>query len=376
LKPVTVFSGQVDGTPSDPFIDITFDNGATGTSSSIGTSGAPIPGNTLLVGTSAGAQDIGTVRLRSWTPAGPTDPTTGTMKIAESDDTGPQIENNHYLTVVLDFRLWIRPPRLVQEGQQVLFFEDFDVTYTDQTDKWYPTAVAGPPAVVYLEGGSATASFVGDRSTAHAPGATLSSYLWTGHGSSEGTSSSQGTTGSPVTFTYSAAGQYLVSFQVTDSNGNSHTSYTWVFVIDPSAPTTNDAAYVDFDAISDNKDFGGGGGEMSFTVHGVASVAQFPRDTMVVHSKRGAQTTETATWPFRADVLDVGHIMSNTITQDPINNTTSFRVATITRLMNALKSYVATLTDNLAPSRWVEAKDITVDRMASFLFNGPIAKPL
>ncbi|MHC4196178.1 MAG: hypothetical protein ACYSQZ_09655 [Planctomycetota bacterium] len=375
-RPVTVFTGRVNGAPSDPYVSITWSSGATGTASSIGTSGAPVPGNTLLVGSSAGAQDKGTVRVRSWTPAGPTDPTTGTLEIAETDDTGPQIENNDFLTILLDFRLWAKAPRLVQDGQNVTFFEDYDIAYTNQTNLWYPTAVAGPPAIIYLgSDGTAVASFVGDRSTAHASGATITTsgatittYAWTAHGSSELTSASQGTEGSPVTFTYSAAGQYLVSLQVTDSNGNSHITYTWTFVIDPAAPTTNGAAYVDFDAANDNTDWGSGGGEQNFTVHGVASVAQFPRDTMVVHAKRGILATETGTWPFRADVLDWGWILNNTIVQNPINNTTSFRVAGITRLMNNLKTYAASLTDNLAPNSWVQAKDMTIDRLASYLF--------
>ncbi len=367
-RPVTVFTGQVNGTPSDPYVSVTWDNGATGTASSVGTSGAPIPGNTLLVGTTAGAQDIGTIRIKSWTPASSTDPSTGVLGLAETDDVGPQITDGHFLTGLLDFRLWARAPRLVQDGENVTFFEDYDIAYTNQTNQWYPTVVAGPPAIIYLIAGSATASFVGDRSTTHATGASFSSHLWTAHGSSELTSSSQGTEGSPVTFTYTSAGQYLVSYTATDSNGNSSTSYTWVFVIDPDNPTSTGVAYENFDAFTDSGDRSGGGGDVSFTVHGVASVTQFPRDTLVVHAKRGDMTTETGTWPFRADTLNVGHIMGNTIVQDPQHNTTTFRLATINRLMNNLKAYAATLTDNLAPNSWVQAKDLTVGRLASYLF--------
>jgi hypothetical protein len=38
IKQVTVFTGRVNGTPTDPFISIDFNDGATGTASSIGTS--------------------------------------------------------------------------------------------------------------------------------------------------------------------------------------------------------------------------------------------------------------------------------------------------------------------------------------------------
>jgi hypothetical protein len=288
------------------------------------------------------------------------------MTIAETDDVGPNIEDDDYITVKLFWQLWDKVPRQdASNPSNILFYEDYDIGYNQQTVNWKPMALAGPPGVEFLEAGQAQISFIGERSYALAPGATLSSYLWTAHGSSEGTSSSQGTEGSPVTFTWTAAGQYLVTLKVTDSNGIEHTNYTWAIVIDPADPTA--VAYTDFDAISDSFDFNQGGGSCNFTVRGTADISQFPTETLVLHVARGTQTTPTATWPNRSNILYAGYITGNGIRQDPVANTTSFRTVSIDGLMKKLSIYPVRLSDSSNPQNWTQAKDLTVDRVLSFL---------
>lgn len=364
LRPVTVLSGTVSATPSDPYINITYNQGQTGTSTLVGTSGAPVRGNSVTFTSAAGAT-LGTVRLRDWTPSGPTG-TAGSFKIAETDDVGPQIASGDTFEVKLEWRLWGKVPGIdATVPHNIIFYEDYDVAYNRQTIDWHPMAVAGPPAAQFLEGGSATVDFVGDRSFALAPGATLTTFLWTAHGSSEGISSSQGTEGSPVTFTWTSAGQYLVSLEVTDSNGNTHTTYTWVFIVDPASPT--DVAYTQFDTISDSFDFNQGGGNSAFTVHGVAGVSQFPQESLVLHVARGTITTPTGTWPGRSNILFCGYIQQGTIRQDPVHNTTSFQATTIDGLMKSLSIYPVRMEDVLSASKWVQGENLTVDRLISFL---------
>lgn len=365
LKPVTVFTGRVNGTPSDPYISIAWDGGATGTSTSVGTSGAPIEANTVWFGTSGGGRERGVVRLRDWTSSEPTG-TTGTLKIAETDDVGPIIADDDHITVKLEWRLWGKVPRTDDsDTNNIILYEDYDVAFNNQTVDWLPLSVPGPPAVAFLEGGQAQVDFVGDRSKALAPGASLSSHLWTAHGSSEGTSTSQGTEASPVTFTWSSAGQYLVSFRETDSNGNSHTSYTWVFIIDPASP--NDVAFTKFDGSSDSDDFFQGGETASFTVHADADTSEFPEEALVMVVARGNITTPTATWPNRGNVLFMGYIMEDTVNQDPLHGTISFRAVTIDGIMKNLPIYPVRLEDNANPQNWTQGKDLTVDRLISFL---------
>lgn len=370
LRPVTVFTGRVMGTPASPYVSLSWDGGATGTASGIGTSGAPVAGCTVFFGSSAGARDRGVTRVRSWTPNGPTDPATGTLEIAETDDVGPQIQDNDYITILLEFRPQPKNPRVTQSGDIITFFEDYDIAYSDQTQNWYPVANAGPPAFAEISNSSGTVQFVGNQSTAMAPGATLSSYLWTAHGSVEGTSTSQGTPGSPVEFNWTSAGQYLVSLKVTDSNGETHTNYTWAFISDGDQTNDNAPIYLDFDAINDSFDWQGGGGECTFTVHGEADITEFPREAMIVHAiSKGSLTQGSAgSWHNRENILFVGYIAENTINQASEHDSVTFRAVTIDKLMNNIKSFPISLTDAASPSDWVEGVDLTADRLMSYLF--------
>lgn len=351
----TIFTGRVDSAPASPYVSVDYNTGITGSF------GAPIPGQSVWFGSTAGGKERGVRRLRSWSGGA-----TGTIEIDESDDTGPLIQANDHITIKWDFRLWPKYPRFVQSGTEVTIFEDYDIAYTNQTIQWRPVANAGSVAVEFLEGGQAQVSFVGDKSFALAEGATLTSYLWTAYDSTEGTSTSQGTEASPVIFTWTAPGWHLVSLQVTDSNGQTHTNYTWAIIIDPANP--ENVAFLDFDNISDSFDFEQGGGECSFVVRGDASISEFPEEALIVHACRGDLTTPTGVWPNRQNTLFVGWILSDSIRQNPFSGDVSFRAGTIDAIMRNLSMFPVSLTDRNTPVDWTQAKNLNVDRAASFLW--------
>lgn len=353
--PDTVFTGVVSTTPSDPYINIAYNTGITGSF------GEPIAGQSVWFGTTSGGKERGILRLREKTGT-----TTGNIKVAESDDVGPSIQAGDFITVKNDFRLWPKYPRFIQSGANVTIFEDYDIPYTNQTSQWRPIAVAGPPGVAFIEAGQAQVSFVGDKSFALADGATISSYLWTAMFSSEGTSSSQGTEASPVVFTWTTPGWHLVSLKITDSNGQTHTNYTWAVIIDPDSP--EDVAFLDFDPISDSFDFEQGGGESSFVVRGDISISEFAEEAMILHVARGNQTTATGYWPFRTNLLFSGWILSDTVRQNPEQGDVSFRAGTIDVIMKNLSMFPASLLNLVTPTIWSEVKDLNVDRAASFLW--------
>lgn len=344
----TVFTATVASAPSDPYISISYSSGVTGSF------GAPLAGQTVEF------VNRGKRRLKTWSGGA-----SGTLTIDESDDVGPIIQAGDTIRIYNQFRLWPKYPRFVQSGANVTIFADYNEAYTNQTNQWRPTANAGPVAVAFIKGGSATVSFVGDRSQAHAAGATLTNFLWTAYDSNEGTSTSQGTEASPVTFTWTSPGWYLVSLRVTDSNGQVATNYTYAIIIDPANIT--DTAFVDFDTFSDSFDFEQGGGTAGFTVRGDASTTNFPEECLIVHACRGTQTTVTGSWPFRDNTLFVGWVMHDTVRQNPDTGEVSFRAATVDAIMKNLSMFPASLTDKTTPVDWTQGKQLTVDRCTSFL---------
>ena len=341
-------------------MSIAYNTGATGSF------GAPLPGMTVQFGTSSGGSDLGVARLRSWTPAG----TSGVISVGENDDVTPYVSSGNHIRIGGQWRLWPIYPRAVISGNNAIIYTDYDIPFSDQTSSYKPVAVAGPPAVVEYNGTNAQASFVGDRSFALAPGATITGYLWTAPGSVQGSSTSQGTEGSPVTFTWTSTGQKLVYLRVTDSNGKTATNYTWTFVVDPNNPET--VAYVNFDSYNDNFDFEQGGGSCTFMVEGGATIADFPNEAMVVMASRPTtpgQTTPTGYWPNRDNVHFVGYIVGNTVRQNPVSGDVTFTAVSIDTMMRNVTAFPVSLTYRNAPQDWTMAANLTTDRAASYLWH-------
>lgn len=353
LRPATVFTGNLNATPIDPFVTLNYGDGVVGAFS-------PLPGMTTWFGTSSNDNNIGILRLREWSPSG----TAGSLKVAESDDVGPLLVSGTFITVKHEWRLWSVYPNITQNNGSVTFFEDFDIAWNQQTVNWYPQAVAGPPGVAFLSGGQAQISFVGNQSKAHAAGATISSYLWESPESDEGSSASQGTEGSPVVFTYTSLGSKRVSLTVTDSNGNTDINYTWAFIIDSDNPSN---VYLDFDRASDSGDFAQGGGQMNFMTHERANVDDFPEEGLVVLATDRNLSTANGYWPFRGNVHFVGYVVGDSVRQNPTDGDVSFRATTLDGVMRKTTMFPISMSDKVGPADWTMAKNLTVDRMSSYL---------
>lgn len=352
----TEYTARVNGTPADPYVSIPFDFGMPPV--------APTIGQTVYFGTTAGGTERGKRRLRTFQASGLSSQV-GTVGIDESDDVGPIIQDNDYITIKSDIRLWGKYPRFVQSGVDVTIYQDYDIAYTNQTSQWRPNAVAGPPGFALIEGGQAQISFVGDRSTAMAAGATITNYLWTAASSSEGTSANQGTEASPVVFTWTTPGWHMVSLKITDSNGRTHTNYTWAIIDNPD---NLQVVFEDFYNTSDSYDYNQGGAQCAFTVRGDVSTDNFPEECMVVHIAEGTQTTPTGSWPFRTNILFAGWVLTDSVRQNPETGDVSFRAGTIDTIMRNTSMFPASLTDVTTPVDWTQVSGLTVDRATSYLF--------
>lgn len=358
IKDIVCLQGTVSSDPIEPFMDVYYQGAATGTSSIYGTSGAPIVGNTVEFSQPNGAV-LGRIRLRGWDHGLPT----GYINVAENDDFMPLVKAGDTIRVYQRFDPFAVSPRPVKIGGVVTLYEDYDVAYTDQTDKYPPVAVAGIPSVSFLENGTATANFYGNHSYAVASGASISSWLWTADGSVEGTSSAEGTDGIPVVFTFTQPGQYLVSLQVSDTNGKAHTAYTWALVVNPDEPEP--IAYTNLGKYSDTQDYRNGGGSASISIYGVADSVTFPDSGMVVVAARGDDIVG-GVHPAqdRDNILFVGYIKNGTISYSYEVQTLSLKLQTIDGVMRQIKTFPVSLHYNSTPSTWLQAKDLCADNAA------------
>jgi hypothetical protein len=231
-NPDTIFAALVDQASfTYPLSEVTFDGVTTGAFGDIS------PGQLVLFGTSAGADDLGRQRVRA-------DAESDTLYFGRSSqgtrDGEVSLADNAHITV-LDLRMvWGKIPFIDDDG---VIFKDDDIAYTDQTIEPPPVANAGPAVAATIDGDDIiTVDFDAGDSFATADGATISTYAWdVGDGTiTVGTSASE-----EITATFPAGFRY-VSLTVTDDNSKTHTAYVPVFARDPE----DDACISAFESIS------------------------------------------------------------------------------------------------------------------------------
>src|SRR5512139_1618420 len=161
-NPATVYSARLAAIPSstDQVTSITYNSGS-GTHTNI------VADQTLWIGTSAGAYDLGMCRIRNLTGIGAT---SGTFNIAEESEINWQA--NAYLTVKDEFTIWPRHIRLIGTTP----YMDYDLAYTDENDACDSIPIMGPHRVAWLVGASVDVSF--DATDSWALNNTITDYLW------------------------------------------------------------------------------------------------------------------------------------------------------------------------------------------------------
>lgn len=192
---------------------IAYDNG-TGSFSTI------TAGQTLLVGTTAGGDDLGKVRIKSITGTA----ASGTITVAQNSIVWDSIAwTDVYLTVIRFFEFWPILPRI---DDNEVFYKDYDIPYSGQNDTPPPVPIMGYHRAAML-GDAGVVTFTLDGSASYSPKryVTISSYLWA---CDSGTIDSA--TSATTSIRFSTAGQYFISLTVTDSNGISKASWRVLFV--------------------------------------------------------------------------------------------------------------------------------------------------
>lgn len=191
---------------------------------------------TLILGSTDGADDLGKVRVQNL-PDADSIPI-GRVSRGNGEDGTLDIQDNAYITVLDEFLPWAKIPRFVLEGVGSVY-KDSDVEVGDYNEDIPPISNSGPFFADYIDPitGLITVQFPlngVNQSVAVAEGATISSYDWD---VVDGTITVGSVSTSVITATF-PAGQRWVALTVTDSNGTPHTSYCFVLAVDPDDDVT------------------------------------------------------------------------------------------------------------------------------------------
>lgn len=314
-------------------------------------------GMTMQVDTIDGTQII---RVKSITGT----QASGTVEI---DENGIDFTNGIQIRILHHFEVHPVPPS-IRGGT---FYKFYSTAYTNQNTQQNPVAIAGTHRAGFLSAGSITFDLDASPSYAIATGATIASYAWTcvknGGGTTGITIASAASAVTTVSFT--VAGQYWLSLQVTDSNGKIINTHRAIFVYD-----ANNLPYKYFTIESFTGDWTAGGWRVSLNATGDVDLTEFPDWTLVVLWYQNYLTSTAGyvnLWGISDEILTCGYLRQDTdsdLFQDG-KGSVSFQITTIDDLLNNVTPLGSvSLNATSAPSAWWQyASDMTAGKSVHHL---------
>lgn len=201
-------------------------------------------GMLLLLGTSDGGDQLGRQRIRGA-------PTNISIFVGRSSrgifDGELSVEDNAYITVLDDYRVWARMPFIDSTGEA---FKDsaLEVEWRTTTPPPVSNCGQGFAGTIDPDTGVMPVAFNGQHSFATTDGATIDTYLWD---IADGTLTGGSLDSDDNITTQFPAGFRYIHLTVTDSEGHAHISHCPVYARDPDDDTSFDGFQIESHRISD-----------------------------------------------------------------------------------------------------------------------------
>jgi len=300
-------------------------------------------GQSLLIGSSEGASDIGKIRIRS----------ASSTQFIVSENSNIDWQNGLYLTVLKLWELWpIYQSNIVDPGnvENVLFYKDFDIEYTNQNTILGTFVNAGPHRAGELQNGSKD-FYYSATGTYNVAGAGLS-YFWDFEGGTPATSNAE----TPGLVNYSVAGNYVTTLLVSGTNGGSDIIHKYVAI----HPENGSLAKTEIMNINISPGQGGAIATIKihnplFTIYDGVPVVIFKEDWY-----GDEKISISGNSPNTGDIFMSGYILKDTIKWDYANGSVEFQIGSITQLMKNSISYVVSVESKSTPTTWNELQDMDV----------------
>jgi hypothetical protein len=313
---------------------------------SLGNFSAVEAGMTLLVGSTAGARDIGKIRIRSATAS--------SFLVAENSDIN--WANRLFLTVLRYWEIWPIYPRIIPDPNKdtdVIFYKDYDIPYSNQNSIGGTFVNMLSHRAAYLQTGS-VALWYCSSGTYNLLGNVLN-YNW----SFEGGTPSGSSLANPGYVSYSAPGHYVTRLIVSGTSGEIDTSYRYVSIYN-----TPDVSSVGNTPLKwQINNLSGSRGEAGYraqitvweniTINEGDVVVLFSNDWYGSANKSIGGNDEN-----NSSIFFVGHIRDGTIKYDYKQSSVTFEIASITDVMKSSEGYAISLESSAAPSKWFQMLDL------------------
>jgi hypothetical protein len=324
--------------------NITFDNTTAGTWLNVRT------GSTLLVGSSVGARNVGKVRVKNITSS--------VITVAENSHI--EWANNLFLTVLDYFDIWPIFPRIIQDpsnAEQMIWYKDYDILYTDQNVKLGALMNIGPHRAAFIENGSAQLYY--SASGTYPLSGSVNQVYWTFQ------------SGTPSTFTgmtpgyvsWGTPGHYLVTCDVSGSTGWGEEAHRYVSIYDhPSAGTNIPISKWEITDLQGSR--AEAGYTTSITVYEPVVVEE--GSIVVVFADEWYDSTRKSLGgnaPNASTIKFVGYVLDNSIRYDYKSSSVTFDVGSITQVMKDLEGFSVAVNSVATPTDWYELQDMNAKKV-------------
>jgi len=339
FQPRTVLVCRVNGAITRGARVIPFDTVSSGSYLSVE------PGMTLLVGSTAGARDIGKIRIKSITSS----------EFTVSENSHIAWADTLFLTVLRFWEVWPVYPRIITDpanDEDVIFYKDYDEVYTNQN------TILG----AFICAGSHRAAWAGEQlyfsasGTSHVAGVSMT-YDWAFEG---GTSITGSTAHTPGYVQFDNPGHYAIRLIVTGSNGSEDTTYRYVSIYNKEEDSSSNNPPRNWSLGSIGGSRGEGGNRTSITF--VNEDANIDDGSVVVlfaddwygntNISLGGNAVNSS------KIMFSGHVVGSSLRYNYQVATLDFDAANISELMKATETYAISLESTKNPTKWFQMKDI------------------
>jgi len=324
-------------------------------------------GMTALIGSSAGASDKGTIRIRSATPT--------VLTTAENSEI--EWEDNDHITILNFYEINAIFPRIIKDPAdelKTIWYKDYDIAYTDQND------VLGS----FICMGSHYAGFLSGTGTCQVYYSATGTWdLFDGEGGYDWFFEGATNTGSaaivPGWVTYDTAGHYTTRLIVSGSAGGVDTSYRHVSIYDRPSEGTNipllSWELVDF---SGNREQGGYIVSVKIFENVSESIIKDGALVVIFADDWYGSTREKVSiggnQENREEIVFVGYIVNGSIKYDYKSSIVEFSISSPTITAQDAVGFGVSIRDSaspaadaaahpeLHPSAWMLVKNLTVAR--------------
>lgn len=340
FRPTTVMTAQVTGTVARNDYIIPYYNPS-------GDYNSVLEGMTLLVGSTAGAEDIGRIRIRSVDG--------DNFTVAENSDIVWQ--SGQYLTVLRFWDIWPVYPRIINDPSNVtntLWYKDYDIPYTNQNTILGAFPCAGPHRAIF----TGEQVYYSATGTAHVADSAFSTHWWFEGGV---------TTGShiytPGYITYNTPGHYATQLIVSGTNGSVDKSYRYVSVYDRPETGSANAPTANWSMGNIEGSQAGGGYTTQITVRETISIHE--GDVVVLFGESWYGSTKQnigGNAENNSNIFFVGYILKNSIQYNYKFGEVTFEVGNITQYMKEQEGFSISLESVASPSDWYQLYDMDINK--------------